>query len=194
MVERLWCCSYVTAAFPLHVLHGSKDQNCIDSFFGIHMHWQRSSIGLLQCVSPILPACCNPKWTWCRRIPVLGGPKNDKFSIVRVLTGTDPMVKIWSCRTKNPLNRQSNFGLYGQKDSNNRCKSNAPTSAFTIVLYQCCTRPIGCASIVTFWSPIKTQNYTHVFFCCHMIPTTAYMKFIQKNWLTDRHLSQNCLF
>ena len=27
-----------------------------------------------------------------------------------------------------------------------------------------CTRRIGCASIVTVLSPIKTQNYTHVFF------------------------------
>ena len=34
------------------------------------------------------------------------------------------------------------------------------------ILYWCCTGGIGFALIVTILSPLKTQNYTHVFFCC----------------------------
>ena len=54
------------------------------------------------------------------------------------------------------------------------------------ILYQPCTACIWCASIVTVLSPIKTQNYTHVFFLLCSIPTRAYIKFGQKTgWQRD---------
>ena len=57
------------------------------------------------------------------------------------------------------------------------------------VLYGRCTRRIGFASIVTVLSPIKTQDYTHVFFsvAVQFVPQPT-QKFVQKNRLTDRHL------
>ena len=62
------------------------------------------------------------------------------------------------------------------------------------ILYCHCTRCIGFASIVTVLSPLKTKNYTHVFFLLPFILYYGVHKIRLKNWLTDRHLSQNHRF
>ena len=116
-----------------------------------------------------------------RCVPVLGGSQYNKCH-ARVCCGT-------LCTTVGELNWQNFHGwvcvFIGDKTVT--IDANPMRLVHSILCCPCTTRRIGCGLlIVNVLLPIKTQNYTHVLFCCRTICTTAYVKFGQKNgWQMD---------
>ena len=74
-----------------------------------------------------------------------------------------------SCGTKNPFNRQNSNQIQPLSSCVFIGDKTVTTDGNPMPPVQCqysieCTRGIGFPSVVTVSSPIKTQDYTHVFF------------------------------